>query len=1047
MPSVSNDVRHALLIAVQTYADTTLTNLGAPISDAEALRNVLEDKAVGNFRRVDLLRDPTADEARRAVEHFFTDCRPDDVLVFHFGGHAFRDDTSDKLYLALSDTEQVGNPHASALSGDFLLSVIEASPARRKLLILDCCHSGAFTLTRGVSGDAVVEARTADFDQGVESIVSRLPAPAVTVPATGTVVIGAARATEKAHESRAGLLTGAIVEGLSTGEAARPDRGVVSTDDLFEYVEKSLEGHPDQHPVRHERNKSGPFIVAENPRHTPSPLSAELLNLLKSRDPGDRMVAVARLTALVQSADSHVAGSAWQLLSMTADFDTDWDVRTHAEARVAQASLKSARTGIDFGTLTVGEGPRTRDIAVEGPPVADGWRVVGATDEIVVAERVGDRLQVSVDPVRVGPVDAAITVASAAGGATISVTARVVPAVAGALPPPPAPAPAPAPAPTRPPAAALAIPSPAPDPPTSAPTSDGEVIAAVAGLGAWSRRWVAAAAVVLAGVATTLVVGFWREPSWCMPQKELRILTTAQVRTAVEAAAVAFTRPEDGGCPSLHVTITATASDEPARKQLGDGWPTTDMTAGPQPDLWLPESSVQVEWLRATLAASKPVPRDRRLRVELPENWTSTAHSPIVLAVPGNPAGPAPRKALAWSDLATDRGFKNEPGQIVRANPASTSSGLLATHAMYAALGKADPRNAERMLTPGQGGDEADHLCLARQHHNPPDKAYLVAEKQFRDYNEGRPLGDGCPAAEQPLPSHRLAAVPLQGDPTAALDLPCVVLRGSTWSEEEQRDVAASDEEQQDMAGSFCEFLVGERGQQVLHEHGLGGRTGEAHPLPKTASTKLFERWTKARTPLRILLVMDVSGSMADPMPGTKTERIVVARKAAKDAVAGSVLGEKDEIGLWEFATKLKGDQDHRPLLNLQSGTPDHLEAMGQKLLSIPATKQDTGLHDTILAGIKRLRADQPVRPDGLVPINRLIVLTDGENDDQDSASVGAVGAELAKPGPEVLVSLIAAVGGNCSSFADLKKRGLACSDDSRAGLDVAFAQVLPPRD
>ena len=101
MSSTSSDARHALLIAVRTYADAALTNLGAPISDAEALRNVLEDKAVGVFRRVDLLRDPTADEARRAVEHFLKDCWPDDILVFRFGGHAFHDDTSDKPYLAL----------------------------------------------------------------------------------------------------------------------------------------------------------------------------------------------------------------------------------------------------------------------------------------------------------------------------------------------------------------------------------------------------------------------------------------------------------------------------------------------------------------------------------------------------------------------------------------------------------------------------------------------------------------------------------------------------------------------------------------------------------------------------------------------------------------------------------------------------------------------------------------------------------------------------------------------------------------------------------
>jgi len=1013
VPSVSNDVRHALLIAVQTYADTTLTNLGAPISDAEALRNVLEDKAVGNFRRVDLLRDPTADEARRAVEHFFTDCRPDDVLVFHFGGHAFRDDSSDKLYLALSDTEQVGNPHASALSGDFLLSVIEASPARRKLLILDCCHSGAFTLTRGASGDAVVDARTADFDQGVESIVSRLPPTADTVPATGTVVIGAARATEKAHESRAGLLTGAIVEGLSTGEAARPDRGVVSTDDLFEYVERSLEGHPDQHPVRHERNKSGPFIVAENPGHKQSPLSSQLMRLLRSRDPGDRMVAVARLTGLVHSTDPDVAGSAWQLLSMTADFDTDWDVRTHAEAQVAQTSLRVARTGIDFGTLTVDEEPRTRDIAVEGPPVARDWRVVGVTDEMVAAERVEDRLRVSVDPARVGPVDAAITVYSAAGAATISVTARVVSA-SGALTPP-----------IEPPAPMIATPSPAPVLPTTTSAPDGEAIASVARPGVSTRRALAAAGVVLLGVTATLVGLRWPEPAWCVPEKELRILTTVQVRTAVEGAAAAFTRGE-GECPSTHVTVHAESSDEPARKQLLEGWPSTGLDAtAPQPDLWLPESSVQVEWLRATLAKSKP-PSSGRLRAELPKTATSTAYSPLVLAVPAG--GKKPAAALRWSELMT-KGFS----QIVRPDPSRTSSGLLATHALYSAQRTADKRSIEQKLTPGQGGDAVDQLCRVRQQPGALDetKAYLVPDKQVRDYNDGRPLGEGCPAPEKPPPSlRRLVPVPLQDDPTSALDLPCVVLVGKAWS----------DRGQQHIAESFCRFLVSGPGQQVLQEHGLGRRTGASHPVPSTSSTEVMQQWETARRPLRVLLVIDVSGSMGAP-----GYRIKVATRAAERAVSGSVLGDKDEIGLWTFATKLNGTVDHRQELAVQRGTLEHRAAMKKKITDIVATERDTGLHDTIVAGIRHLRA-QPGRINGLAPINQLIVLTDGENDDPDSASVTEVGAVLTEDSRKVEVSLIAAVGGNCSSFEELRKKGLACFDDSRDGLDAAFADVLPSR-
>jgi Caspase domain len=78
-------VREALVVAVDEYADEGLGRLRAPADDAEALGAVLGDPRIGDFT-VRVLRNETAQAIRLAVEDFFADRRPDDLLLLHFTG-------------------------------------------------------------------------------------------------------------------------------------------------------------------------------------------------------------------------------------------------------------------------------------------------------------------------------------------------------------------------------------------------------------------------------------------------------------------------------------------------------------------------------------------------------------------------------------------------------------------------------------------------------------------------------------------------------------------------------------------------------------------------------------------------------------------------------------------------------------------------------------------------------------------------------------------------------------------------------------------------
>jgi hypothetical protein len=75
--------RSALIVASDNYTDPRLRQLRAPASDARALAAVLRDPGIGDFEVQTLLNEP-AHVVNLAVEEFFADRRPSDLLLVHF---------------------------------------------------------------------------------------------------------------------------------------------------------------------------------------------------------------------------------------------------------------------------------------------------------------------------------------------------------------------------------------------------------------------------------------------------------------------------------------------------------------------------------------------------------------------------------------------------------------------------------------------------------------------------------------------------------------------------------------------------------------------------------------------------------------------------------------------------------------------------------------------------------------------------------------------------------------------------------------------------
>lgn len=151
--------KFALIIGNSDYNDKNLACLKTPAADVRQLAEVLLDPKMGGFDEVPTLVNESDSTIRKAIERFFAKKKSDDLLLLYFSGHGVLDDQG-RLYLAAKDTEyELWS--ASAIPASFITDNMDRSQSRRQVLILDCCHSGAFFRgTKAVTGARAVTETT-----------------------------------------------------------------------------------------------------------------------------------------------------------------------------------------------------------------------------------------------------------------------------------------------------------------------------------------------------------------------------------------------------------------------------------------------------------------------------------------------------------------------------------------------------------------------------------------------------------------------------------------------------------------------------------------------------------------------------------------------------------------------------------------------------------------------------------------------------------------------------------------------------------------------
>jgi hypothetical protein len=147
--------------------------------------------------------------------------------------------------------------------------------------------------------------------------------------------------------------------------------------------------------------------------------------------------------------------------------------------------------------------------------------------------------------------------------------------------------------------------------------------------------------------------------------------------------------------------------------------------------------------------------------------------------------------------------------------------------------------------------------------------------------------------------------------------------------------------------------------------------------------------WNLITRPTSTLTVLDVSGSMAEVVPGTRRTRLDLARAAGIATLEFAT--PTDSLGLWEFSTSITPGKDYRALVPLGpvgqrvGRFPDRRSAAAAAYRGL-RTRTDTGLYDTVLAAYRNATA--LYRPDA---VNTVVVISDGLNEDPGSLTETAL--------------------------------------------------------
>ena len=172
--------------------------------------------------------------------------RTNDFLLVYYAGHGVRHDTRDELFLTLPHTD-VDSLYGTAIEFRWVRETLEHSPARARLLLLDCCYSGL-----AVGRMSVADTRD--------------------IQVSGAAVLASSPRNRTSHSPvghRHTAFTGKVINLLRNGSPVAGEPLTVRT--LYDRVSVALVSEQYPKPTLKTIDTSGDLLVRRPEKPTPPP--------------------------------------------------------------------------------------------------------------------------------------------------------------------------------------------------------------------------------------------------------------------------------------------------------------------------------------------------------------------------------------------------------------------------------------------------------------------------------------------------------------------------------------------------------------------------------------------------------------------------------------------------------------------------------------------------------------------------------------------------------------------------------------------------------
>lgn len=249
---------YVAVVSVSRYNNNAM-NLKYARKDGHDIANMFKRSGWFNEVIIDTLYDSHATrENILKLRQTFAKSSVDDQVVFFVSGHGLLDSNLD-FYFATHDID-FKNPVARGLRYDELEGLLDGIPARKKLLLMDACHSGEVdksrikvsegtTVTKNTRGlveySYPSDVQEEHYKVGITTSFELMQELFSNISkGSGAVVISAAAGNSFALESdewKNGVFTYSLLSGLKTKSADKNKNGEVTVSELKDFVSQEVE--------------------------------------------------------------------------------------------------------------------------------------------------------------------------------------------------------------------------------------------------------------------------------------------------------------------------------------------------------------------------------------------------------------------------------------------------------------------------------------------------------------------------------------------------------------------------------------------------------------------------------------------------------------------------------------------------------------------------------------------------------------------------------------------------------------------------------------